>query len=270
MRAAYSNGVLSSLEAAGIRDWDIVMGTSAGGALAAWFSAGQSKRAEETWAYAQDRRVLSYRRALGGGPVLDHEALLEIVYKNELPIDQAAILRAPWRVVVTGADVDSGACVYQDLRDGNIIEWLKATGRLPLGSGPPVEIDGRRYIDGGVLDPIPVRHAVEVMGAKRVTVVLNTPPGPRRPDARWVAEVAARRYPRLRDGLTRHQAIKEAAIHYARNPPAGVHVDIIRPQASLGVHRLSRDLDAIMRAMEVGRGDGEAYVASLTPRVWPR
>ncbi len=270
MKAAYSNGVLSAFEQSGLHDWDVVMGTSAGGALAAWFSARQATRAEETWAYAQDRRVLSYRRMLRAGPVLDHEALLEIVYRNELPIDQDAIRKAPWRVVVTVADIDSGGCVYRDIRKEDVILWLKATGRLPLGCGPPVEIDGRSYLDGGTIDPIPIRHAVEVMGAKRVTLILNTPPGPRKPDARFMAEVAARKFPKLRDGILHHNAIKDASIAYALDPPPGVQVDVIRPAGNFGVHRLSRDLDAINVALQAGKRDGQAYVESLTPRLWGR
>ncbi len=260
MKAAYSNGVLTALQEAGQVDWDAVMGTSAGGALAAWFSAGQSHRAEQTWKYAQDARVLSYKRALRAGPVLDHEALLDIVYVDELPIDTAAIDACPWKVIVTAADIDTGACVYQDIRNEDTIAWLKATGRLPLGSGPPVEINGRRYIDGGAVDPIPVRHAVEIMGATDILLILNTPPDAARNDARLLAELAARRYPKLRDGILRHQEIKHAAIDYAHNPPSGVRIDIIRPTESLGVHRLSRDMERIQAAMERGRQAGRRYL----------
>lgn len=262
MKAAYANGVLSAFEDAEHAPWDAVIGTSAGGALGAWYSAGQAAYAEHTWAYARDPRILSYRRMALGRPVLDHEALLDIVYVDEHPIDQDAVRRAPWPVVVTGADIDTGACVYHDLRDGDIIPWLKATGRLPLGCGPPVTIDGRRYIDGGSIDPIPLRYVVERMGCTDVTLVLNTPPGPRRPDPRFMAEVAARRFPKLRDGITRHQEIKQSCIDYALDPPKGVHVDVIRPAAKMGVHRLSRDMAAINGAIEQGRRDGMTYLAT--------
>lgn len=262
MKAAYANGVLSSFAQQGLDDWSAVLGTSAGGALAAWFSAGQIDRAEQTWQYARDQRVLSYRRALRKGPVLDHEALLDIVYVDELPIDTLAIDHCPWQVIVTAADIDTGSCVYQDIRGQDIIAWLKATGRLPIGCGPYVEIDGRRYIDGGAIDPIPIRYAVEVLGHDQITLILNTPPGPRRSDARLMAELAARRYPRLRDGIMRHQEIKAAAIHYALHPPDGVQVDVIRPARHLGVHRLSRDMDRIHGAMDQGRLDGRHYAKS--------
>lgn len=260
MKGAYANGVLTSFERAGFHDWNVVIGTSAGGALAAWFSARQAEYAEGTWPYAADRRVLSYRRMMLGRPLLDHEALLDIVYMDEHPIDQDAIRRAPWRVIVTGSDVDTGSCVYTDLRTAPIIPWLKATGRLPLASGPAVDIDGRRYIDGGVVDPIPIRYAVEVLGATQIVLILNNPPAPKKADARWLAAIAGRRFPRLRDGLMRHQEIKAAAVAYAMNPPAGVTVDIIRPRAPLGIHRLSRDLPGIEALLERGRQDGAAFV----------
>ncbi len=265
MKAAYSNGVLTAFEQAGLGDWDAVMGTSAGGALGAWYSAGQAEFAEHTWSYALDARVLSYKRLLKGGPVLDHEALLDIVYTDEHPIDQDAIRKAPWRVIVTGADIETGACVYHDLRDGDIIPWLKATGRLPLGAGPPVTIGDRQYIDGGSIDPIPIRYAVEVLGAEHVTLILNTPPGPKKSDARLLAEIAARKYPRLRDGILRHAEIKAASIAYAFDPPTDVHVDVIRPDGPLGIHRLSRDMPGIQAALERGRRDGAAYAHSMMP-----
>lgn len=260
MKAAYANGVLSAFEEAGHTAWDAVYGTSAGGALAAWFSAGQARYAEKTWDYAADPRILSFKRwARLGGPLLDHEALLEIVYLQEHPIDQAAIHRSPHPVVVTAADVHSGKPVYQDLRTAEVIPWLKATGRLPFASGPPVPIGGREYLDGGILDPIPVRHVVE-SGYHDITLVLNTPPGRRRKDNAVIAGIAARRYPRLRDGILRHQAIKQESLAFAEDPPEGVRVAVIRPKASTGVSRLSRDLGLIRAAIEQGRADGHAHL----------
>lgn len=263
MKSAYGNGVLSAFEEAGHTTWDAVYGTSAGGAMAAWYTAGQARYAEKTWDYAADPRILSYKRwARFGGPLLDHEALLEIVYLQEHPIDQAAIRRSKHPVIVTAADVHSGECVYHDLRRGDIIAWLKATGRLPFASGPPVAIAGRAYLDGGILDPIPVRKAV-ADGHQDVTLILNKPPGKRRKDNAVVAGIAARRYPKLRDGILRHQAIKGESLDYAESPPGGVTIRIIRPSQPTGVGRLSRDLGLIRAAIELGRADGKAHLKEL-------
>lgn len=259
MKGAYSSGVLSAFEENGYHPFDAVYGTSAGGAMAAWFSAGQARFAERTWPYAADRRIVSYRRFLRGGPLLDHEALLDIVYLKEAPIDQAAIRRCRHPVIVTAVDIHTAEIVYHDLRDGDIIPWLKATGRLPLGAGHPVVIGARSLLDGGVFDPIPVRKAV-ADGATRLTVILNTPPGKARRDHALATALVARRYPALRDGIVRHHDIKQEAIDYAKSPPAGVRCDLIRPEGPTGLSRLTRDLGKIRAAIEQGKRDGVAHL----------
>lgn len=262
MKACYASGVLSSFEEHGYRPFDAVYGTSAGGALVAWFSAGQARFAEATWDYASDPRILSYRRFLRGGPLLHHENLLDIVYLKERPIDQEAIRRSPHPVIVTAVDVHTGEVLYHDLRDGDIIPWLKATGRLPLGAGDPVVIGGRSLLDGGIVDPIPVRRAV-ADGHTRLTVVLNTPPGKRRPEHPLATAMVVRKYPRLRDGVVRHVDIKQAAIDYAKSPPPGVQADLVRPAAPTGVGRLTRDLEKIRRVLDLGRADGRAHLERI-------
>lgn len=262
MKAAYASGVLSAFEEHGHRPFDALYGTSAGGALAAWFAAGQARFAERTWDYAADQRILSYRRFASGGPLLDHEALLDIVYLQEMPIDQDAIRRAGHPVIVTAVDVETGQPVYQDLRHAEVIPWLKATGRLPLASGPAVSIAGRRYLDGGIVDPIPVRKAI-ADGHTRLTVILNTPPGRRKADNRWMARYTARRYPALADGITRHADIKHEALDFLAALPKGVAAHVIQPDRPTGLHRLTRDLGKIRAAIAHGRADGEAHLRRI-------
>ncbi|MEK6976598.1 MAG: patatin family protein [Candidatus Thermoplasmatota archaeon] len=260
MKGAYASGVLAAFEEHGHHPFDAVYGTSAGGALGAWFSAGQARFAQRTWDYAADRRIVSYRRFARGGPLLDHEALLDIVYVQEAPIDQEAILRCRHPVVVTAVDIHTGETVYHDLREGDIIPWLKATGRLPFGAGTPVTIGSRTLLDGGIFDPIPVRKAV-ADGARKLTVVLNTPPNATARDSRIASALVARRYPPLRHGIINHHHIKEEAIAYASSPPLGVQATVIRPSKATGLSRLTRDLDKIRRTLEQGRADGAAHVA---------
>jgi predicted patatin/cPLA2 family phospholipase len=269
MKAAYANGVLSAFEEAGLTKWDAVYGTSAGGAMAAWFCAGQARYAEGTWDYAADPRILSWGRwARRRGPLLDHEALLDIVYVREHPLDVEALRRCPHPVVVTAADVRSGEVVYHDLRQGDAIAWLKATGRLPMGSGPPVAIGGREYLDGGILDPIPVRRAV-ADGFSDVTIILNKPKGYRQKDNAVLAGIAARRYPNLRNGILHHYRIKSEAFDYCESPPEGVTVRMVRPREPPGLGRLTRDPRLIQRAIETGRADGKAFAEGGTPRKEP-
>lgn len=261
MRAAYANGVLAALEDAGER-FDAVYGTSAGGALAAWFSAKQARYAIATWSYVSDRRILSYRRwLLGRGPLLDHDTLFGVVYERERPLDVDAIRRAPHPVVVTATEADTGETRYQDLRRGDVLTWLRATGRLPLAAGDPVVIDGRRWVDGGVTDPIPIARAL-ADGATDVVCVLNRPSGERRPESAILQSLIRRRYPALAPFVARHHANHARAVALAERPPPGVRVGIVRPAGDLGLSRLSRDVTRVMAAVRAGEADGRALLAA--------
>ncbi len=57
---------------------------------------------------------------------------------------------------------------------GSAIEAVLASTAMPA-IYPPVEIDGERFIDGGVVDNVPIRRAIEA-GASRIVVLLCAPP----------------------------------------------------------------------------------------------
>jgi predicted patatin/cPLA2 family phospholipase len=260
MRGAYANGVLAGFESAEV-SFDAVYGTSAGGALAAWWSAGQAAYAAETWDYVNDERILSYRRWLTRqGPLLDHDGLFEIVYQDERPLDVDAVQAVDFPVVVTATEVETGEAVYQDLREGDVIDWLRATGRLPLASGPPVEIDATAYLDGGLADPIPVEQAIRD-GADEIVVVLNRPERKSEAESWLLAAVVGQRYPELFDLVRRHAEIWNEKAQIARDPPADVDVTIVQPDEYLDLARLSRDEDKIHQALEQGREDAKAFLA---------
>lgn len=253
IRAAYANGVLAELEEAGVT-FDAAYGTSAGGALVAWFTAGQANEALETWKYVHDERILSYRRwLLREGPLLDHDGLFEIVYEDEYPLNVDAIKSADHPVVVTATEVETGKGHYQDVREGNVLDWLRATGRLPLASGPPVEIGGTEYLDGGIAIPIPIQRAFED-GADEVLLVLNRPERKSEAESWFLAALVGQRYPELFDLVRRHAELWNEAVEAALDPPEGVNVTIVRPEEYLDLGRLSRDWDRIQAAIEEGRG----------------
>lgn len=57
---------------------------------------------------------------------------------------------------------------------GSAVEAVLASTAMPA-IYPPVEIDGERFIDGGVVDNVPIGRAIEA-GASRIVVLLCAPP----------------------------------------------------------------------------------------------
>lgn len=75
--------------------------------------------------------------------------------------------------------VDVDRAVERWFDDGELVPSILASAALPAVY-PPVTIDGRRYVDGGVVDNVPIARAVE-LGCRTIYVLQLGPHG--RPDA---------------------------------------------------------------------------------------
>lgn len=267
-RAAYATGVGASLQAAGFVP-SAVYGTSAGGALAAWYGAGQMEQACKTWDAVVDRDLLSYRRALIGGYVFDLKKLYHHYYPNVFGMDVEALRRAPFPVHVTITDADSLETIHPDIRSSpSPLALVHAGAAIPIFSEAPVLWEGKRYLDGGTTDPIPIQKAIDD-GHKRIVCILNRPPGDRKAEPAWAVEILARKFPTLREAIRKHHEYHNQAVRVALSPPEGVSVHVIRPATDTGVSRATRDLRRIHAAIARGRVDGKRAAAALGLTVAP-
>lgn len=271
MRAAYGSGVAVALQEAGLVP-DAIYGTSAGGAIAAWYAAGQAHVGATTWEHVGDRQLLSYRRAFWGDrPVLDFRLLYGDMYPNLFKMDVARLRAAPYPVYVTLTDADTAETVHVDLRTvEDPFLHLHATSALPLVSEAPVRIDGRRYLDGGATAPLPLQQALDE-GHRDLLVVSNRPRGLRYPESPVLVAMVMQRFPALGDAARRHHAIHNEALSLAealserRAPPRhrDVRLRLVRPAKDLGLSRFTRDVRRIRAAIAQGRRDGARVAVEM-------
>ncbi|MET0265414.1 MAG: patatin-like phospholipase family protein [Duganella sp.] len=159
-------GVIKALEAQGIHA-DVVVGTSAGSVVGALYAAGNSGFQLQRIAFDMDEAAISdwamplFGKSTG---VLKGEALQSYVNKavNNLPMEK---LKIPFGAVAT--DLKNGQPIL--FQRGNTGMAVRASSAVP-GVFQPVAINGRSYVDGGLVAPVPVRYARE-MGADFVIAV---------------------------------------------------------------------------------------------------
>lgn len=166
-------GMLAALQEAGIRP-DLIVGSSVGALNGAWLAGHPGHPVDElaaTWRSLSRSDVfpaaplfgLAGFAGLRRGFVANHrlqrlvEANLTFTRIEEAPI--------PLHVVVT--DVVDAADVR--LSAGDVVPAVLASAAIP-GVFPPVEISGRTYMDGGVVNNTPISHAVE-LGADTIWVL---------------------------------------------------------------------------------------------------
>ena len=165
-RAAYSTGMIGVIHERGLADcFDAVYGSSAGALNGAWLLCGRAPEAMAGWtAPGVMRRVMDSRRVVRGRPVVDLDYLINELYTHLLPIDFAAVLANPVTLHPLGTDAADGqsvdlAALIRDV--GTLKDALRATSCLPVMAGPPIElVGGRRFLDGGVAAPVPIRTAL--------------------------------------------------------------------------------------------------------------
>lgn len=179
MRGIVSAAMTCVLEETGILDAvDLIVGTSSGGVNAAAAAAGVI--APMTAAYVEifsSREFVDPRRLLTRRSVVDSAS---IVTHIDRLFEVSGVLRrsgGPQLAVVATdiASAQSEALTHFTDRD-DLLNAVHASGLLPILGGPPLQLRGRRWLDGGIVEPVPVASAAR-LGATHAVVLGTRPPG---------------------------------------------------------------------------------------------
>jgi NTE family protein len=163
-------GVIAVLEEAGLRP-QLVVGTSAGSLVAALYASGKtSAQLQQTALNMEEVALTDWMLPLVGRGMFRGEALGR--YVNDLVagrlIENMAI---PLGIVAT--DLNSGeALLFQRGDTGTAVRASSAVPAVFL----PVKINGREYVDGGLVSPVPVRFARRMGADVVVAVDISSPP----------------------------------------------------------------------------------------------
>ncbi len=177
--AALQVGALKSLFEHDITP-DVSVGTSAGALNATWIAWEPTPRGmthlEWTWRHLKTddlfpggRFKASWARMLvKGNRVFENSGIKKLIDRTLGP--DATFEDAQIPLVITATELDSGK--EKVFTSGPLARPLLASVAMP-GIFPPIEIDGKMYIDGGVSDNVPIGPAVTV-GAKTIYVMDST------------------------------------------------------------------------------------------------
>lgn len=171
---AYQAGVVHALTEIGVEP-DLLVGVSAGSVNAAMLAFDHSPtgvaRLEQTWRELRRRDLL---RLHPGRVALAMSGLRPSLLDNRpgrqwlrRHFGARRIEDAPTRLAIVATDLDRG--VATAFTEGPVVSAVLASSAFP-GAYPPVERDGRTYIDGGVVADVPLDLSVE-LGARSAIVV---------------------------------------------------------------------------------------------------
>lgn len=165
-------GVIKALEANGIKP-DLVVGTSAGSVIAALYASGYKGTELNRIALTLDEAAITdWALPFSGkfGGMIKGDALQSMV--NRLVKNQSIeSTKIPLGIVATDLKTGQGVLFQR----GDMGQAVRASCSIPSIFQPTI-INGREYVDGGLVSPVPVRYASQ-MGADFVIAVnISTEP----------------------------------------------------------------------------------------------
>ena len=247
MRGVVSGAMLIALRDLGLAHvFDRFYGTSSGSMNLAYFAAGGGWDALSVY---YDHLVSGFlrRRQVPGWPRLDMSFVFGEVMRNRIPLDGARVGAAPFDVRIVLSDVEDARPVIVPIRSvaDRLGDYLMAGAWLPILAGPPHVLEGRRYLDGGLLWPDPLYAALDEK-CTHVLMLNTAPEGARNSTSRFTARVLHRVLNRWRAGLgdayiagREPWAADKAVIGNARNV-ALRGTQVFRLCPAPGSHRVER------------------------------
>ncbi|MEZ5379421.1 MAG: patatin-like phospholipase family protein [Acidimicrobiales bacterium] len=250
-------GMVKALLDEGIEP-DLVVGSSVGAINAAALAAEPGrhglKRLERMWGRMADGRpeIMPHSflpvavEMARKGQALHDPAPLHQLLNEELLCDTVEELQMPFACVATDLETSD----EHWFEAGPLIPALLASSALPAVF-PPVEIDGRRYIDGGVVREAPVAKALE-MGATDIYFFHPGHLGGRRFEAKRPFDAAIHaywtlRYRRMLDDLDEVAGECELIVL-----PTGVKPRLRFDDFSKGRELMSLSYDASLHFLRTG------------------
>ena len=265
MRGLFTAGVMDVLMEHGIQ-FDGAIGVSAGAAFGCNYKSGQIGRVlRYNVRFCDDPRYCGIRSLVKTGDLYNTEFCYGEVPCELDVFDFDAYEKNPMGFYVVCTDVETGKAVYHKHtgRNDHGFDWIRASASMPLVSHT-VEIDGRKLLDGGIADSIPVRF-FESIGYKRNLIVLTQPKDFVKKKNKMLPAIRARylRYPAFVEAVAdRHERYNETLEHVAMLEQTG-QAFVIRPPIPLEIGSMERDPAQLRRVYDTGRAVAEIQVDKI-------
>ncbi len=240
-----------------------VIGTSAGALNGYNYVSGEDGRTcYINTKYCTDWRYLSMKSFAKTGNALGVEFVFDEIPNVLEPYDFEGFRNSPMKLTTVSSNLETGEADYYTFRDPQAdIPYLIASSAMPLIS-ETVEFDGKKLLDGGPCDSVPILYSL-LTGTKKHIVVLTQHDGYEKEPNKLLSLIAHQYsdYPLFVERVKyRHFEYNRTYRMLARMHEAG-EVFVIRPPKPVTVSSMEKNPDKLFALYE------EGYETAA--RAWP-
>lgn len=243
MRGVYTAGVLEYFLEQQLF-FPYVIGVSAGACNAAsYLSRQQGRNKKVNIEYINHPNYLSYKNLWRKRQLFDMDFIFHELPTKYVPFDFDAYRSGAERFVVGTTDCKTGQLVYFEKQEteNKVLTLLKASSSLPFVA-PIMEFCGKKLLDGGISDPIPVRKALND-GCEKAVIILTRNQGYEKKKSKvgWAVTRAYCQYPQLAEQMLKRYEVYNETIQYIEAKEKEGKLFVIRPTEPLQVGRIEKD-----------------------------
>ncbi len=265
MRGLFTCGIIDVMMEHAI-SFDALVGVSAGAAFGCNYKSGQPGRAiRYNKRFAKDSRYSGVRSLITTGDYFNAEFAYHTVPREYDKFDDEAFNDNPMQFTVVCTDVETGKPVYKQLDDSNraAYDWIRASASMPLCS-KVVSLEGKKLLDGGVSDSIPLQWA-EQNGWQRNVVVLTQPRGYRKTHTRLMPlmRLGLRSYPHMIEAMDKRYLMYNQQLDYVARAEKEGRCLVIAPEGKLPIGHVCHNPDQMEHVYQIGRRAGEHHLEAV-------
>lgn len=264
MRGMFTAGVLDAFLENNI-EFKRIFGVSAGACHACSFLSCQKKRAYNVGVdYLDDKRYCSAYSLLTTGDLFGAKFVYDDIPNKLNLYDYDTFNNSRTEFYATVTNVETGKAEYIKINDmKKDIIYVRASSSLPLLSRI-VKVDGKKYLDGGIADSIPVKHAFDT-GAEKGVVILTQHKEYRKEksSAAKLVKLKYFKYPEFVKQMEERHINYNNTLDYISEMEEQGKLFVIRPPEKLQLGRIEKDKTVLTDVYNIGYNEGNKVMGKM-------
>ncbi|OZM57195.1 patatin family protein [Lottiidibacillus patelloidae] len=265
MRGTYTAGVLEFLMDKNLY-FPYVIGVSAGACNGSSYISRQKERNKiVNLEYVNQPQYLSARNFIKKQQLFDMDFIFEELPNIHVPFDYETFKYAKEQFIVGTTDISTGKPIYfsKEQYHDHIPLLLRASSSIPIVA-PVVEFEDMKLLDGGIVDPIPIKKS-ELDGNSFNVVILtrNDDYVKKQTKMKWIAKRFYKEYPALIKVLEERHEIYNNTISYIKDQEEKGNIFVFRPSSRLKVSSIERNTAKLTELYYLGYKDAQTKYEHL-------
>ena len=188
------------------------------------------------------------------GNIMNKEFCFDKIVNELDKLENETYKNTPMYFYAVVTNVETGKAEYKKIDDAKEgLEIFRATGSMPFVSRL-VEIEGNKYLDGAISDPIPIEKVI-AEGYGKIVVVLTREENYQKPKERNPYNLVYGKYPNFVKTALAQPEFYNNTLKLIKKYEDEAKIIVLRPSQNLKIARVEKNVDKLKAIYQLGIDD---------------